>query len=142
MGMKAPDAKHCSCPDCQGSAMNECPHAAEERGNRAERERLLAESRDLLETRQYLEREIQDFGKQLECALAEYPKIPQEVWIGSNSATDKVRWLAQRCKGGDRAISDMIKELAHMTDRILALEAENALLRQQIDNKEFRGVTA
>ena len=61
--MKAAETKHCSCPDCRGSVMNECSQAAVERGNRAERERLLAENRELLETRQYLEREIQTLGR-------------------------------------------------------------------------------
>lgn len=45
--------------------MNECSQAAVERGNRAERERLLAENRELLGTRLYLEREIQDLSGQV-----------------------------------------------------------------------------
>lgn len=88
--MKSPETKHCSCPDCRGSEMNECSQAAVERGNRAEREKLLAENRELLETRQYLEREIQDLGRQVAALtvgsedrrpnLPPAPKIPVADW--------------------------------------------------------------
>lgn len=46
----------------------------------------------------------------LESSLSEYPKIPSEVWIGTDSAVDKVRWLARRCDGSDRTISRLHDE--------------------------------
>jgi hypothetical protein len=46
----------------------------------------------------------------VESALAEYPKLPREVWIGTDSPVDKVRWLARRCDGSDRTISRLHDE--------------------------------
>lgn len=51
-----------------------------------------------------------DILNELQDALAEYPNIPQDVCIGTNSATDKVRWLCRRCAGSDRAISLLCEE--------------------------------
>lgn len=47
---------------------------------------------------------------ELKSALDEYPKIPNEVWIGTDSDVDKVRWLARRCEGSDRTISRLHDE--------------------------------
>ena len=46
----------------------------------------------------------------VESALAEYGKVPDDVWIGKNSAADKVRWLARRSVGSDQAISRLNRE--------------------------------
>lgn len=46
----------------------------------------------------------------VESALAEYPKVPREVWIGTDSPVDKVRWLARRCDSSDRTISRLHAE--------------------------------
>ena len=46
----------------------------------------------------------------VESALSEYPKVPREVWIGTDSPVDKVRWLARRCDGSDRTISRLHDE--------------------------------
>lgn len=52
----------------------------------------------------------------VESALAEYPKVPREVWIGTDSPVDKVRWLARRCDGSDRTISRLHDEVSRLHD--------------------------
>lgn len=52
----------------------------------------------------------------LESSLSEYPKIPSEVWIGTDSAVDKVRWLARRCEGSDRTISRLHDDVSRLHD--------------------------
>lgn len=52
----------------------------------------------------------------VESALEEYPKVPREVWIGTDSPVDKVRWLARRCDGSDRTISRLHDEVSRLHD--------------------------
>lgn len=49
-------------------------------------------------------------SSELQDALTEYRKMPQDVCIGHNSLTDKVRWLCRRCDGDDRTISHLHEE--------------------------------
>lgn len=60
---------------------------------------------------------------ELQDALSEYPKIPQEVFIGTDSPTDKVRWLCRRCDGGDRTISRLHKEKAELLQLLKSVHA-------------------
>jgi hypothetical protein len=50
--------------------------------------------------------------ERVQSALDSYGKVPDEVWIGSNSIADKVQWLVNRCIGSDATISRLRKENA------------------------------
>ena len=58
----------------------------------------------------------------VESALAEYPKVPREVWIGTDSPVDKVRWLARRCNLLDLEVRRLHDDVARLKD----------------DNREFK----
>jgi hypothetical protein len=41
---------------------------------------------------------------ELEDALKEYPRIPEDVFIGRNRPADKVRWLIRRLIGTENTL--------------------------------------
>lgn len=54
----------------------------------------------------------------VEAALVCYGKLPDDVWIGTNSTADRVQWLVGRCAGSDKAISIRNEEAHRALDTI------------------------